>query len=93
MDKNAIKKYAVWARRELIEKVSQKALQYGIEDGKELDSKLDSINGVLLSDDEKKQRQALIRKINENGYTQVMEEVAYTWFNRFIALRFMITRV
>lgn len=89
MDKNAIKKYAVWARRELIEKVSQKALQYGIEDGKELDPKLDSINGVLLSDDEKKQRQALIRKINENGYTQVMEEVAYTWFNRFIALRFM----
>jgi len=89
MDKNAIKKYAVWARRELIEKVSQKALQYGIEDGKELDPKLDSINGILLTDDEKKQRQALIRKINENGYAQVMEEVAYTWFNRFIALRFM----
>ena len=89
MDKNAIKKYAIWARRELIEKVSQKALQYGIEAGKELDPKLDSINGVLLTDDEKKQRQALIRKINENGYTQVMEEVAYTWFNRFIALRFM----
>ncbi len=89
MDKNAIKKYAVWARRELIEKVSQKALQYGIEDGKELDSKLDSINGALLTDDEKKQRQALIRKINENGYAHVMEEVAYTWFNRFIALRFM----
>lgn len=89
MDKNAIKKYAVWARRELIEKVSQKAMQYGIEDGKELDPKLESINGILLTDDEKKQRQALIRKINENGYAQVMEEVAYTWFNRFIALRFM----
>lgn len=89
MDKNAIKKYAVWARRELIEKVSQKALQYGIEEGKELDPKLDSINGVLLSDVEKKQRQALIRKIKEDGYAQVMEEVAYTWFNRFIALRFM----
>ena len=89
MDKNAIKKYAVWARRELIEKVSQKAMQYGIEDGKELDPKLESINGTLLTDDEKKQRQALIRKINENGYAQMMEEVAYTWFNRFIALRFM----
>ncbi len=89
MDKNAIKKYAVWARRELIEKVSQKALQYGIEEGKEADSKLESVNGVLLSDVEKKQRQALINKINEFGYTQVIEEVAYTWFNRFIALRFM----
>lgn len=31
MDKNAIKKFAVWARRELIERVSQKAMQYGIE--------------------------------------------------------------
>ena len=89
MDKNAIKKYAVWARRELIEKVSQKALQYGIEEGQELDTKLESINGVLFSDVEKKQRQALINKINEDGYAQVMEEVAYTWFNRFIALRFM----
>ncbi len=89
MDKNAIKKYAVWARRELIEKVSQKALYYGIEDGKDFNPKLESINGVLLSDIEKKQRQALIGKIKESSFTQVMEEVAYTWFNRFIALRFM----
>ena len=32
MDKNAIKKFAVWARRALIERVSQKAMQYGIEE-------------------------------------------------------------
>ena len=89
MDKNAIKKYAVWARRELIEKVSQKALQYGIEEGKELDPKLESINGVLLTDIEKKQRQTLIAKVENEGFLQVMEEVAFTWFNRFIALRFM----
>jgi type II restriction/modification system DNA methylase subunit YeeA len=89
MDKNAIKKYAVWARRELIEKVSQKALQYGIENCVELDSNAESINGVLLSETEKKQRQALINKIKIDGYSQVIEEVAYTWFNRFIALRFM----
>ena len=31
----------------------------------------------------------MIRIIGEKGYTQVMEEVAYTWFNRFAALRFM----
>ena len=28
MDKNAIKKYAVWARKELIARVTQKAEQY-----------------------------------------------------------------
>jgi hypothetical protein len=89
MDKNAIKKYAIWARRELIEKVSQKALQFGIEEKKESNPNLDSIDGKLLSDVEKKQRQALIRKISIEGYMSVIEEVAYTWFNRFIAIRFM----
>lgn len=89
MDKNAIKKYAVWARRELIEKVTQKAQQYGIEVEEHLDANVDSINGKILSPVERKQRQALIKKIEEDGFSQVMEEVAYTWFNRFIALRFM----
>lgn len=89
MDKNAIKKYAVWARRELIERVAKKALQYGIEEKNILDVNADSIGGKLLSASEKKQRQALIAQINDKGYEQVMEEVAYTWFNRFSALRFM----
>lgn len=89
MDKNAIKKYAVWARRELISRVSQKALQYGITEKEIVDAAADSVNGKLLSAEEKKQRQALIAQINEKGYEQVMEEVAYTWFNRFSALRFM----
>jgi hypothetical protein len=89
MDKNAIKKYAVWARRELIEKVTQKAQQFGVEDGKEMNPNAESVNGTLLTDVQKKQRQALIWKVNQDGFHQVMEEVAYTWFNRFIALRFM----
>ena len=89
MDKNAIKKYAVWARRELIERVSQRALVYGITGSDAGDPNAESVNGHLLSQAEKRQRQALIRNIKEKGYEQVMEEVAYTWFNRFAALRFM----
>ena len=89
MDKNAIKKYATWARRELLEKVSQKALQYGIEEGKEIDVSADKVGGTLLTDIEKKQRQGLAKKVQEEGFQQVIEEIAYTWFNRFIALRFM----
>ena len=89
MDKNAIKKYAVWARRELIERVSQRAMMYGITAKDAGDLNADSVNGHLLSQAEKRQRQALIRNIKEKGYEQVMEEVAYTWFNRFAALRFM----
>ena len=89
MDKNAIKKYAVWARRELISRVSQKALQYGISEKETVPASAASVNGVVLSAEEIKQRKALIDQINVKGYEQVMEEVAYTWFNRFIALRFM----
>lgn len=89
MDKNAIKRFAVWARRELIERVSQKAMQYGIEKDNIIDAVADSVNGKVLTNTQKNQRQALIAKINTKGYEEVMEEVAYTWFNRLIALRFM----
>lgn len=89
MDKNAIKKYAVWARNELIARVTQKAEQYEITEKKTTLADADSIGGRLLTDAEKKQRAALIEKIKVDGFEQVMEEVAYTWFNRFTALRFM----
>ena len=89
MDKNAIKKYAVWARKELIARVTQKAEQYEITEKKTTPADADSIGGRVLTAAEKKQRQALIVKINQDGFEQVMEEVAYTWFNRFTALRFM----
>lgn len=87
MDKNAIKKYAVWAREELIERVSQKAYQYEI--SADADPNADSAHGVLLNPLEKKQRVSLINKVKDKGMDQVIEEVAYTWFNRFAALRFM----
>jgi len=89
MDKNAIKKFAVWARTELIARVSLKGVEYGITEDKIEDANADSVGGKVLTADEKKQRQALIAEINDKGYKQVMEEVAYTWFNRFSALRFM----
>ena len=95
MDKNAIKKFAVWARTELIARVSLKGVEYGITEESEQWSvsgeqwSADSANGKVFSVMEKKQRQALITEIIDKGYKQVMEEVAYTWFNRFSALRFM----
>ena len=89
MDKNAIKKFAVWARTELIARVSLKGVEYGITEDNIEEANADSVGGKVLTADEKKQRQALIAEINDKGYKQVMEEVAYTWFNRFSALRFM----
>lgn len=89
MDKNAIKKFAVWARRELIARVSQKALQFGIAADAAEPADATSINGKVLSTAEVQQRRALLKQVQSKGYELVMEEVAYTWFNRFCALRFM----
>ena len=89
MDKNAIKKYAVWARRELITRVSQRAAYYEITEENTSDPAADTALERPLTPEEKTQRRALIENIRAKGYREVMEEIAYTWFNRFIALRFM----
>ena len=89
MNKSSIKNYAVWARNELIERVSQKAYEYGVTESSIPALNTETINGRLLSQEEKKQLNELIREVKTNGFHHVIEEVAYTWFNRFIALRFM----
>lgn len=89
MNKSAIQKYAIWARNELIDKVTLKAFEYGVSKNEIIDANADSVNGRLLTSKEKSQRQQLISKVTELGFDETIEEVAYTWFNRFIALRFM----
>ena len=97
MNKSAIKNFAVNARKKLIQDVAQKAYNIGIDekdiqpsenfsDGYKID-----VNGqaVYINNMENEQREKLISQINEKGYEQVIEEVAYTWFNRIIAIRFM----
>ena len=89
MNKSAIQKFAIWARTTLMEQVAQRAYQYGItKDGYGEENAI-TVNGMALSSQEQSQRRELVREIQAKGYDQVMEEVAYTWFNRFIALRYM----
>lgn len=89
MNKNAIKNYAVWARTELMKQVAQKAYEYDVTESSLPGYNTDNVNGRLLTGDEKKQLNELITEVKKNGYEHVIEEVAYTWFNRFIALRYM----
>ena len=89
MNKTAIKNFAVWARVNLIESVTQKAFEYEITDDIIPDGSLDVVSGRLLTKTEKEQRGRLIEEVRKKGFSQVMEETAYTWFNRFIALRYM----
>ncbi len=89
MNKNAIQKYAIWARNELIAQVKQRAFFYGIDEQGCGDDKAAMVNGRVLTRDEIKQRHQLTALVREHGFQFIVEEVAYTWFNRFTALRFM----
>jgi hypothetical protein len=93
MNKIAIKNYATGARRKLMEAVTQKMFLYGFDENmsqtdKEAEKYL-ADSGVFLDTKQKEARRNLSRRIQNLGYKNVVEEVAYTWFNRFIALRFM----
>ena len=89
MNKSAIQKFAIWARTTLMEQVAQRAYQYGITKDGYGEENAVTVNGMALSPQEQSQRRELVREIQAKGYDQVVEEVAYTWFNRFIALRYM----
>ena len=89
MNKTAIKNYAVWARNELKELVTQRAYEYEVTADSVPSYNTVSVHGRLLSEEEKKQLNELINEVKKNGFEHVVEEVAYTWFNRFIALRYM----
>lgn len=95
MNKTQLKNFAVAARVALIERVKDRARGFGIdkktcEGGAVVPSqRFQTLGGALLSQAEISQRDALLTRIQSRGYEQVMEEAAYTWFNRFIALRYM----
>lgn len=95
MNKTQLKNFAVAARVALIERVKDRARGFGIDEktcagGAVISSKMvQTLGGALLSQTEINQRDALLTRIQSRGYEQVMEEAAYTWFNRFIALRYM----
>lgn len=89
MNKSAIKTYAVWARTELIKLVTQRAYEYEVTADNTPAYNTDSVHGRPLESEEKKQLNELIDEVNKHGFEHVIEEVAYTWFNRFIALRYM----
>lgn len=97
MDKSAIKNFAINSRKKLIEGIKQKAYELGINNTeiKEIEKLQDGVRFEInneykyLTNSEAKNREKLIEQIQLKGFDQVIEEVAYTWFNRIIAIRFM----
>ncbi len=89
MNKTAIQKFAVWARGELLAQVKQRAYNYGVTAGGCADADAAAVGGRALTAREQALRRELVDAVQSRGYDAVAEEAAYTWFNRFAALRYM----
>lgn len=99
MNKNAIKKFAIDARNKLIASVTDKAGMLGITangisdaitKGRDFEVyKTSAGTEVTLNRTQSEQRRRLVAQIEARGFEAVIEEVAYTWFNRICAIRFM----
>ncbi|TCO79771.1 hypothetical protein [Marinisporobacter balticus] len=105
MDKNKIKSFAIWARDNLIDVVKNRARYIGIfidYDGKYNELKAQEVQGGFKLEGKDgvfnlsyEDRVVLVDRINayedkKKGFEQVIEEVAYTWFNRFMGLRYIV---
>lgn len=99
MDKSAIRNFAIEARKILMKSAITEAGFYGItkegckspiqkgQDFEVYETLAGTENRIFGSDI--KRRANLVHAIEEQGFDQVIEETAYTWFNRIIAIRFM----
>ena len=95
MNKSDLKNFAIRARSELLQRVADRAALYGVDEAKSKTRTIASseafhkLDGAVLTDTEIRQRNALIARVYRLGYRPAMEEAAYTWFNRFIAIKYM----
>ena len=90
MNKTSLKIFAIEARNELMEKMRRRLdilgiTKNGIEKAKVVGREVE-INGSLYP---KESYNSLVRKYKQIGYEELIEESAYTWFNRLTALAFM----
>ena len=95
MDKAILKKFAIESRKDLIEKIKNKINMFYIDEefSREQKGELyvlsNGKHSLNLTNEEFKKRELLIKRIKELSLEQVIEEAAYTWFNRIIAIRYM----
>ena len=90
MNKSSLKIFAIEARNELMEKMRTRLeilgiIKNGIEKAKVIGKEVE-VKGALYP---KESYDSLIRKYKQVGYEELIEESAYTWFNRLTALAFM----
>ena len=98
MNKNVIKTFAIESRRKMIESVKYQASLIGIT-AERISEPISKAEGMetydygagthTIFDKDIKKRESLVKEINYKDFDNVVEEVAYTWFNRIIAIRYL----
>lgn len=92
-NRNALKKYAPQARLDFIQAITNRAAQFGISKSSitqgAVQGDLYILNGKAFPRAVAEQRDRLTSRIARDGFEQVMDAIAYTWFNRFLAIRYM----
>ncbi|MGO7791161.1 BREX-1 system adenine-specific DNA-methyltransferase PglX [Rhizobium ruizarguesonis] len=93
INRTALKTYAPQARIDFIQAMTNRAATFGITkrgvSKGELQGELFIVDGKSFPRAVGNQREKLVERINQTSFEQVMEAVAYTWFNRFLAIRYM----
>ena len=88
MNDSAIKDFCINARTSLIEDVEQQVAFWEL-NNVDVAPDTDVVSGHILTDKEKLYRKALLEDIADEGLESVVEQAAYTWFNRIVAIRYM----
>lgn len=95
MNKSNLKNFAIGARLALLQRVSDRAALYGVTEETAQaraiapSAAFHKADGSVMSTAEIAQRNALMLRVYQIGFRPAMEEAAYVWFNRFIAIKYM----
>ena len=96
MDKRVLQTYAVWAKENLEQQIEVSLKTLGINGDNDYRQAKRSGDYTIIDGDPNSypaelygKRQEIISQVRLKGYKNIIEEFAYTWFNRLVALRFM----
>ena len=96
MDKRVLQLYSVWAKDNLEKQIEVSLKTLGINSDKDIkECKIIGDYAVIEGDATSYPkaleglRKSIVNLVQAEGYENIIEEFAYTWFNRFVALRFM----
>ncbi|MEI7688047.1 MAG: SAM-dependent methyltransferase, partial [Planctomycetota bacterium] len=93
MNRTKLKNYAPQARREFIQAMTDRAAFYGLT-AKKIEPVAERGDVAVIAGREfplavARKRKRLVERIKADGFEQTIEALSYTWFNRFVAIRYM----